>query len=260
MAKQMDRSDAAPWQKVRTLSELKPILRGGETLSANLRMTKYSPVGGRVKKPAVDWMCKGIQTPRRCPLPPKATTFEMQLKSRLLVNHSGGVMENAGLATHRHFGTPYIPGSAVKGIARHMAWLDWRDAEDPDDKELYAGCIAEIFGYPTGEKKLDDMLKDEGMETRSGAVAFFSAQVHEKAKLDADLINSHERGDPVPVFFPAVATGTVFEFTISPLQIKTENDMDTLMYLAEDWLKRGLKEQGAGAKTNAGYGWFGEVE
>jgi len=260
MTKQTVRSDLAPWQKVRTLEKLKPLLRSGETLSTNLRMTKYSPVGGRVKKQAVDWMCKGIQTPRHCPLPPKATIFEMQLKSRLLINHSGGVMENAGLAIHRHFGTPYIPGSAVKGIARHMAWLDWRETEDSDDKKLYAECIAEIFGYPTGEKKLDDSLKSEGIETRSGAIAFFSAQVYKKTKLDTDLINSHERGNPTPVFFPAVASGTIFEFAISPLQIKTENDIDTLMYLAGDWLKRGLKEQGAGAKTNAGYGWFEEVE
>ena len=259
MPKPMDREDKNPWEKVHALKVAKTLLGNGETLSANLCMSKYSPVGGKVKKPAVDWMCAGKQESKRVEIDAKGSVlFEMVLKSRMMVDHSGGVMENATLALHPHFSTPYIPGSAVKGIARHTAWCEWKDAEDPEDKDLYAGFIAEIFGYPTGEKELDAVLK-KSYETRSGAIAFLPAQSMGKAKLEADLINSHERGNPVPVFFPAVAAGTTFGFQIVPLKRGTESDIDTLIYFAETWLKQGLKEHGAGAKTNAGYGWFEEV-
>lgn len=258
MAKTMSRSDAAPWQKVRVLKSLKPYLEGGETLSSSLRNTKYSPIGGRVKKPAVDWMCSGKQRPQTRALPKNSVSFVMQLKSRMMVNHAGGVMENAGLAFHPHFGTPSIPGSAIKGIARHAAWCDWKDA-DEDDQPLYASLISDIFGYPTGDQGLDKALKSQ-VDTRSGAIAFLSAETEEEAHLEADLVNSHTGNKPIPVFFPAVAAGTRFVFTFVPLQITAANDVDTLLYFAEDWLKKGLREHGAGAKTNAGYGWFEEVD
>ncbi len=50
----------------------------------------------------------------------KGQLFYAQLRSRLMVNMAGAVMENAGLCLDR-FGLPYIPGSAVKGCARRMA-------------------------------------------------------------------------------------------------------------------------------------------
>jgi len=87
-----------------------------------------------------------------------------RLISRLMVNMSGGVMENAGLLLDRH-GIPYIPGSAVKGCARRMAlqalhhWVkspgQHRDGEDPgtpccegfrSPAEMLA-TIAAVFGW-----------------------------------------------------------------------------------------------------------------
>jgi CRISPR type III-B/RAMP module RAMP protein Cmr6 len=73
-----------------------------------------------------------------------------QLQSRLMVNMAGGVMENAGLCLDR-FGVPYIPGTAVKGCARHLAiqsLLEAREAKEPTDKlaRLLAD-IALVFGW-----------------------------------------------------------------------------------------------------------------
>lgn len=257
MAKEVDRQDALPWEKIHAPHDVLRLIERGETLSTNLRMSRFSPVGGRVKKPAVDWMCKGVQ--KACDVSlPTTVSFRMKLKSRMMVNHSGGVMENATLALHPHFGTPFIPGSAVKGIAGHAAWCEWMDAEE-DDREMLGSMMAEIFGYPFGNRDVDASLENQ-VETRSGAIAFLPAFTKETAKLEADLINSHERGSPIPVFFPAVAAGTEFDFCLMPLSLKTETDMDNLLLFAEGWLKTGLRERGAGAKTNAGYGWFEEVE
>jgi CRISPR type III-B/RAMP module RAMP protein Cmr6 len=257
MAKPIDKKDRDPWEKIHAIKEVKDLIGDGRSLSTSLRMSRFSPVGGKVKFHAADWMCKGVQQPRQIPLP-AAASFEMKLKSRMLVNHSGGVMENATLALHPHFGTPVIPGSALKGIAGHAAWLEWMEVEE--DRDLIGSIIAEVFGFPVGNKDLDVVLKSS-MGTRSGAIAFLPAQVKGAAKLESDLINSHERRDnPIPVFFPAVAAGTMFEFHLMPLSLKTETDKETLMMFAEGWLKKGLSDHGAGAKTNAGYGWFEEVD
>ena len=82
-----------------------------------------------------------------------------RLRSRLLVNTSGTVMENAGLALDR-YGIPYIPGSAVKGCARRMALLalqEWchkrtKPNGDPccepfDSCEQMLTAIALVFGW-----------------------------------------------------------------------------------------------------------------
>ncbi|MBM3883417.1 MAG: hypothetical protein FJ387_27545, partial [Verrucomicrobia bacterium] len=73
-----------------------------------------------------------------------------QLRSRLLVNMAGGVMENAGLCLDR-FGVPYVPGSAVKGCARRMAiqrLLEEREAgRRPHELAALLVNIALVVGW-----------------------------------------------------------------------------------------------------------------
>ena len=77
-----------------------------------------------------------------------------QLRSRLMVNMAGGVMENAGLCLDR-FGWPYIPGSAVKGCARRAAIQSLMDARDSKSGvEKLAKLLADValvFGWGEGE-------------------------------------------------------------------------------------------------------------
>jgi CRISPR type III-B/RAMP module RAMP protein Cmr6 len=262
MGKPIDRTDKNPWEKMHAISSVKELVGKGDLLSTHLRMTRFSPVGGRVKKPAVDWICAGQQRAVSSPGMQQSDleVLTMRLRSRMMVNHSGGVMENATLALHPHFGTPFIPGSAVKGIARHTAWCDWKDA-DNDDQSIYMKLIADVFGFPTGDRGLDGQLKAAGITSaQSGAVAFLPAHCVGTATLEADIVNSHESRKPIPVFFPAVAANTEFLFRLLPLKRKTHNEKDTIVEFACTWLRRGLREHGAGAKTRAGYGWFEEVE
>jgi len=77
---------------------------------------------------------------------PSAVSVKARLMSRLMVNMSGGVMENAGLCLDR-YGLPYIPGSAVKGCARRMALQalhDWVHAgtEALDSQDISVPCRA----------------------------------------------------------------------------------------------------------------------
>jgi CRISPR-associated protein Cmr6 len=249
---------------------------------------------------------------------PGAQEFVMQLQSRLLVNHSGGILENTGLCLHRLFGAPMIPGSSLKGIARRVALEKVRQAGTVSEKTTALRQVALTFGWADNdwrnskekEKKSDFQVVagNEWLEVRQncalallrelnlplpkkheetpwkalgsfcGTVAFLPAVANcprGRGILEADLVNCHhpkyyqstddeklalDIENPIPNFFPAVRAGLDFVFTLAPTPGAAARLLDIASHLefARDCLRCGLSEYGAGAKTNAGYGWFEE--
>lgn len=195
--------------------------------------------------------------------------IEPVLGARLIVNSANGMLENAGLCLHRTFGYPYIPGSAVKGVARHAAWSDWKETSPEDylSKDSKALSIAAVFGYPTNDQELDAYLKNlRGDEAASGNVCFYPAEPAEgKIECEVDILNVHHREyyagrrnvatddeNPNLCYFPVVKAGQKFRFAIR--RVGRLSDVD--FRLAQKWLRDGLSLFGIGAKTSAGYGWF----
>ena len=244
-----------------------------ECESPSLRLEKFVRIGDKIKHEEIDAVaaCQRTngQKPVSLPLPPGGVRFPARLRSRLIVNQAGGILENAGMCLHPHFGYPYIPGSAVKGIARHAAWYEWHEAEEPE-KARIAQDIARIFGYPTNDKGLDAYLEERGYGTkRGGCISFWAAEPDGKASLVTDIVNCHHKDyykgtkpvatddeDPIPDCFPAVKidekNGTFFVFTLVPLRNAGKMEVG----LAKKWLIQAITENGVGAKTSAGYGWF----
>lgn len=245
--------------------------------SPSLRLEKYVRLGDNSKKVEIEAVV-ACHKEHAKPIPlfkPKgAVPFVAKLRSRLIVNQAGGILENAGLCLHPHFGAPYIPGSAVKGIARHAAWREWKEAKESGDQTeaaRIAVSIAETFGCPTNDNELDDYLTKIGKdEHRSGSVAFLPAiPIQRKEKdgnwdiLVTDLVNCHhpryyggslreatDDESPNPQFFPAVKEETEFTFCLAPVRHGAD------LKQAKDWLVAAITVYGAGAKTSAGYGWF----
>lgn len=256
--------------------------------SASLRWEKFVHVGDDSKKDEVDSLVNSFK-PQPVPslLPPGAASFTAKLGGRMLVNQAGGILENAGLCLHPHYNCPMIPGSAVKGIARHAAWQEWFDADDAGARRDTGMRLAFVFGYPTGDSDLDDYLAspaclptvmatfDRKQTHWAGAVSFLAASATGAVHLVADIVTCHHRKyyqaanasvkaldneEPVPVFFPAVAEGAAFRFTL--VQVRRGMAPGSLfasqapLDYAKDWLVKALTLNGAGAKTAAGYGWF----
>jgi hypothetical protein len=63
--------------------------------------------------------------------------------------------------------------------------------------------------------------------------------------------------DPIPNYFPAVEAGSAFGFAVLLNRTPRGFDAGELLGAARGWVERALTEKGAGAKTAAGYGWFG---
>ena len=248
-----------------------------EEINASLLITKYAEVKTEAEKEdskkIAEYSCKGKIRSRdmmRFSSLPKAEMVAMKLMGSLIVDQSGGVQENANLCLHPHFGFPTIPGSAVKGAARHYVWEQWREGIDEkkqDAAKEKAIDLIEIFGFPTGDKKLDEWSNEhlDHSTDQAGKIAFFAAIPYGSAPLEVDVLTCHhmdyymgnkERAtddeNPNPQFFPIVKAGATFEFVVCPTQRGTEE----LAKKALGYLKSSLETNGIGAKTAAGYGWF----
>jgi len=170
----------------------------------------------------------------------------LPLSWRLIINLGAASVYETSLLFHRNYSVPYIPGSAVKGVANHYA----------------------IMLKEEGKVTNEEHRRIFGDQNRKGEVIFFDAlpipDDENKDFVVLDVMNVHYReyyqdesgrtppGDwmnPNPVFFLAVEKGTKFMFTVAS---RDEN----LAKKAIELLKEAVERIGIGAKTSAGYGYF----
>ncbi len=149
-----------------------------------------------------------------------------------------------GFAWHPTLGTPYLPGSSIKGVVRAWAVMDGK--KDVADKIL--GC----------------QESPAGADAQAGAVILFDAVPLGPVKLEVDVMTPHygeyygsgeTPGDwlnPVPIPFLVVAAGTSFQFAVAPRILDGKEHLESVA----EWLKNALQWLGAGAKTAVGYGRF----
>lgn len=140
-----------------------------------------------------------------------------------------------GFAWHPTLGTPFLPGSSVKGMVGA-----WAKAEQK------------------GQKDRERILGSQG---QVGSVRFLDALPMGPVSLEPDVMTPHYAGwslqdppgdwrSPKPIPFLTTAPGTRFVFGIVPTSATRDGDLDTV----SDWLGKALKWAGAGAKTAVGYG------
>lgn len=141
-----------------------------------------------------------------------------------------------GFAWHPTLGTPFLPGSSVKGMVGA-----WAKAEQ--------------------EVKRDRILSILGSQGQVGRVRFLDAVPTDPVSLEADVMTPHYAGwnpqqppgdwcSPTPIPFLTTAPGTRFVFGVVPILSTQADDLDVVV----DWLDQALRWAGAGAKTAVGYG------
>ena len=174
-------------------------------------------------------------------------------------------LENAGIHLHPVYGFVCLPGSGLKGMARSYAETVWL----PDQQDPVAAWndIRTVFGWAP-KSEIAKSWRPPGVEdadgSSAGAVMFHDAWPVTWPRLESDIVNNHHNkyyaceddpGDwdePNMVFFLSVQADTTFDFAVS-----VRSGMDgSLPTLACTWLQAALVHEGAGAKTNAGYGRF----
>ncbi len=193
-----------------------------------------------------------------------------ELQGRLIVNLSDSLIQNAGICLDRNTGLPYIPGSAVKGVARHVALAHLRNKEWTIDEFMRVFGSSDVDFRENGELHAFAADVPENERTLKGGVDFLSAQPITEPTIVVDISNVHypeyyQSGDirdlakenPRPNTFPAVEKGVRYAFCIAA------NGMDgisaELFAKVRALLVEAITVHGIGAKTGAGYGWFKDV-
>jgi CRISPR-associated protein Cmr6 len=166
---------------------------------------------------------------------------EAKVRGRMVIGTGNESVLETAVTLHRTYGVPYIPGSALKGLAANFArqycGKDWHK-----DRENYKTVFGEA--------------------DQSGCVVFFDAlyKAGNESPLHTDVLTPHHRDyymnsdkppadwdDPNPIHFLS-ATGTYLIALAA-----SEGGEDWLNAVIEI-LRNALSEIGIGAKASSGYG------
>lgn len=185
-------------------------------------------------------------------------SFTLGCVSPLVIGFGEVSVLETHLTIHKVYGVPYIPGSALKGVAAHYCSqvLGRNNTEYREDGEYYnvlfgsreqAGFICYHDAFPTIESLERalalDVLTPHHQEYNK-PVTDHSTGGKEKAPRDDDT--------PVPIYF--LTTMADFNVTLTCESDRPE-DIEWLG-IAEKILTEAVQSEGVGGKTNAGYGRF----
>lgn len=175
----------------------------------------------------------------------------LELTSSLAIGLGGESALEVGFTTHRTYGMPLIPGSALKGLCRRVA----------EKAQAQPNLVRTVFGKSDGDK--NNILDVAGYVTFHDA--WYVPSSEGGKPYHRDVITVHhpdyykdgsewptDFDDPTPVPFLIVKKGSRFLFTL-------DGPPDWAGY-AKEMLIWGLVNMGIGAKTNAGYGYFAMPE
>ncbi|MCC6343672.1 MAG: type III-B CRISPR module RAMP protein Cmr6 [Bryobacterales bacterium] len=170
----------------------------------------------------------------------------MKTANRLLIGLGVPSVLETGLLLHSTYGTPYIPGSALKGVCAHYSAAVWNV-----NPAFAAGGAAykTMFGDTEDQGRL--LFEDAWIDPKSL-----------NSSLKPDVMTPHypsyysgsgpptECDDPRPISFLSVV-GT-FQVTIRCLD--SSPDGASWANLGATLCREALSKWGIGGKTRAGYG------
>lgn len=181
-------------------------------------------------------------------------SVNLKLRTRLFIGLTGGGMLETGCAISRAHGTPYIPGSSVKGIVAAHALERLDETVD---------AFRELFGArPTADRP----------DALSGLIAFHDAWwVPDSAEpplvkrpLVKEVVTTHH-----PEYYAeeGATPATDFDSPVPNAQVAVQGAFRFVIGGPGEWLDfaermlvSALTASGAGAKTRAGYGLFSDPE
>ena len=182
-----------------------------------------------------------------------AEPYYYRVIGRLAINlGADGVLETS-IALHRTYGVPYIPGSALKGLAAHYVKTYLKD--DPawweNDSEMYRYLFGDTgaAGYVTFYDALlvpDDRRKHP---LKPDVITVHHPHYYQGTKPDyysndIQLAPPADWDSPTPI--PLITATGVFLIALS--------GPPNWVQAASDILELALEREGIGAKTSSGYG------
>ena len=181
----------------------------------------------------------------KCNLPENENTikFTASTSSALAIGLGNASPLEVGLTIHQTYGTPYLPGSAIKGLLKRAADAHGLSQEVKDILFGTTESAAHIVYW-------DAMLEPSSTQPFQQDVI----TVHHQKYYGSSGKDGYptDFDDPNPVAFLSVKSDTKFCVAIS----SSSEDAGEWLQLAAELLKYALENMGLGGKTNSGYGYF----
>ena len=238
-----------PGNRYNTIQEA----RVQESTHAGLWLDKYfKDTGENAKKDLVNEIAQTIKTSEvyerfytqwKQALDENGVVCEQaHVQGRLAINLGAEAVLETSLALHHTYGTPYIPGSALKGLAAHYAMKHLGEKDWSKDSNAFKI----LFGDTTS----------------AGYVTFFDALYipgsgYKGQALWPDVITVHH-----PDYYQSGNTPPADWDNPNPIPLLTATGKFLIALAGPDeWVKAAveiltlaLEEEGIGAKTSSGYG------
>ena len=171
-------------------------------------------------------------------------TFSATTNSALAIGLGNTSPLEVGLTSHHTYGTPYLPGSAIKGLLRRAAAAHNLDQTSQDILFGTTATAAHITYW-------DAMLEPSSTNPFQPDVITVHHPKYYGSGDQRDIYPT-DFDDPNPIAFLSVRPDTKFCIALS----SSSKDASPWLYVAAELLKYALEEMGLGGKTNAGYGYF----
>lgn len=177
------------------------------------------------------------------------SSLSAQLNHRLFIGLATGGAIETGVSTQHTYGMPMIAGSAVKGAAHAYA----------ESIGLKADVLAVLFGED------EDSAKKGNRIAGSGCLVWHDAwwYPHDNTQpFVAEVVTVHHQG-----YYNGEGEATDFDSPIPNQQVAVQGSFYFVIEGDQKWstfakqlLKNALEQQGLGAKTAAGYGFFKDAD
>ncbi|MGC1378519.1 MAG: type III-B CRISPR module RAMP protein Cmr6 [Anaerolineales bacterium] len=172
-----------------------------------------------------------------------AQTHEAAVLGRLAIGLGGESVLETSISLHRTYGVPYIPGSALKGLAAHYAAKRLGDGWKPETEAYKI-----VFGNPktAGYVTFYDALYVPGTDKfkTDTPLALDVMTVHHQDYYSGKDSPPADWDSPTPISFLS-ATGSYLIALGGPQE---------WVKAAFEILACALRDEGIGAKTSSGYG------
>lgn len=198
----------------------------------------------------------------------KNEIMDLETDGSLIVGLGSDNVLETGITLHHTYGVPYIPGSALKGLAAHYCNEVWGEqAKNEDFKREKIVKETDENGKETTKKDTGKYYKEIfGDNTQAGHIIFWDAWITPDKLigcLKKDIMTPHNTNyysnndslpsdyeSPNPISFLSVEG----IFTVALSCDVSSAEGKKWVELTFKLLKSALKEWGVGAKTSSGYG------
>ncbi len=179
-------------------------------------------------------------------------------ESPMVMGQGEGSVLETHLTLHRLYGVPYLPATALKGVAAHYCDQYLGREDDGDGFRLDGEYHKVLFGSQDQRGLITFHDAFPTLESISDAISIDVLTPHHQnynlgIKAGDTIVQAPRDDDtPVPVHFLNVKAD--FEITVSCEQ--TSETAINWLKIAAELLGQAIEQEGLGGKTNAGYGRF----